>query len=268
MTAGLQLPGMEGLQEFGSNFMRLQQLFSQRESEALAPANAPANAPADVKSVEQAGSTPTLKKDKAATKPTVETPKGLASPMLDQHQFDHWNNDAFCGLATTVMMLQANGQDAGTSTRELNEYASQMYNKSAGGTSGSEMAKFLRSNGIKDSTFTTEGTTSRLVDSLESGQPVPFGVVKTIGEITRLEGGSSDRYTEKRVGDRHYRDFMKGGGSGHWVLVTRFEGKPEKPSAFYVNDPDLGGELKCTLAEITQMGGGAGNYWMVEQRSG
>jgi hypothetical protein len=77
MTAGLQLPGMEGLQEFGSNFMRLQQLFSQRESEALAPANAPANAPADVKSVEQAGSTPTLKKDKAATKPTVETPKGL-----------------------------------------------------------------------------------------------------------------------------------------------------------------------------------------------
>jgi hypothetical protein len=105
MTAGLQLPGMEGLQEFGSNFMRLQQLFSQRESEALAPANAPANAPADVKSVEQAGSTPTLKKDKAATKPAVETPKGLASPMLDQHQFDHWNSGAFCGLVMMVMMF-------------------------------------------------------------------------------------------------------------------------------------------------------------------
>ena len=92
---------------------------------------------------------------------------------------------------------------------------------------------------------------------------MPFGVVLTNGEITKLDGGKSTRYPSRRVGDRHYRKF---GESGHWVLVTRFEGKPEKPTAFYVNDPDLGGELRCTPSELESMGVASGQFWMVGQQ--
>ncbi len=181
---------------------------------------------------------------------------------MDQHEFDHQNSGAFCGLATMAMMLQANGKDAGTSHPELNEYARSIYTAGKG-TSGAAMAAYLRREGLDDSSFVTNGTRSRLVESLESGQPVPLGVVMCAGEVSRLKGGSSERYPHLEVGDRHHHKF---GASGHWVLVTRFEGKPEKPSAFYVNDPDLGGQLKVTPAELEQMASGEGQYWMVEQR--
>ena len=125
------------------------------------------------------------------------------------------------------------------------------------------MAGYLRKQGLKDSSFTTTGTTTQLVQSLQQGQTVPFGAVLTKGEVTKLEGGQSSRYPNRRVGDRHYRKF---GGSGHWVLVTRFEGKPEKPTAFYVNDPDLGGELRCTPSELKSMGVASGEFWMVGQQ--
>ena len=182
--------------------------------------------------------------------------------MLDQHQFNHWNSGAFCGLATMAMMLQANGKEAGTSTQDLNRYAAAMYTPGKG-TSGSLMANYLRDQGLEGSSFTTTGTTTRLVQSLQQGQTVPFGVVLTDGQVTKLEGGQSQRYPDRRVGDPHYHKF---GASGHWVLVTRFEGKPEKPTAFIVNDPDLGGELRCTPEQLESMGVANGNYWMVEQQ--
>lgn len=241
------LPGLSGLSmDWGSNLQRIQQIFGNgSQGQTAAPKGA------------VSGSSSTDKKAEATT------PKGLDAPMIDQHEFDHWNRGAFCGLATMAMMLQANGKNAGTSTADLNQYASAMYNKNAGGTSGRAMAAYLRKEGLKDSSFTTRGTTSRLVQSLQSGQTVPLGVVHTAGEVTKLEGGKSARYPNLKVGDRHFHKFQ---GSGHWLLVTRFEGKPEKPTSFYVNDPDLGGELRCTMAELDAMAAGSGQYWMVEQR--
>lgn len=47
------------------------------------------------------------------------------------------------------------------------------------------------------------------------------------------------------------------------MLVTGYEGKAEAPTAFLVNDPDLGGELRCTPEQIDNMGVGSGEFWMV-----
>jgi len=245
-TAIAGLPGLSGLvKEFGSNWERMQKLFGGHQQQA--PSTTPAIQQPSTGSTESS---------------VAPNPQGLDAPIVDQHQFNHWNKGNLCGLATMVMMLRANGKEAGTSTAELNDYASQMYIP-GNGTSGSHMAEYLRGQGLKDSSFTLSGTTTRLVQSLQEGQAVPFGVVLTDGEVTKLEGGQSQRYPGRRVGDRHYRKF---GGSGHWILVTRFEGKPEKPTAFYVNDPDLGGELRCTPGELEAMGDGSGDFWMVEQR--
>lgn len=247
------LSGVQGLMDWGSNLERIQALFGQgggdsaQSTRSEVPASA-TNTAVDVSTKEE--------KSTAA-------PRGLDAPMLDQNEFDHWNRGAFCGLATMAMMLQANGKNAGTAPADLEQYAGAIYNKSAGGTSGAAMAGYLREQGLENSSFTTKGTTSRLVSSLQAGQTVPFGVLHSAGEVTRLKGGQSARYRHLKVGDRHYHQFQ---GSGHWLLVTRFEGKPDKPTAFYVNDPDLGGELKCTLAELEAMADGDGNYWMVEQR--
>ncbi len=194
--------------------------------------------------------------DKAA-----QEKKGRDVPMVDQHQLPHERNWAFCGVATLIMMLRANGLRQGSARTDLNSLASRVYHTGVG-TSGADMAGVLRERGLKDSTYTTTGGTAKLLDSLDKGQPVPFGVTSVEGVVTKLEGGSSHRYTDRRVGDTHHRKF---GGSGHWVLVVRYEGAPDKPTAFYVNDPDLGGELRCTPAQLDRMGEGSGNYWMVHQ---
>ena len=245
--SGLQdLVNKQGIfSDWGSNFERIQQILrgGGQESQKAPP-----------KSSEPA---PTTSKARPTTKP-----QGRDAPMMDQHEFDHWRADVFCGLATTAMMLQANGLEGGTSRAELDAYAKEMYIP-GNGTAGSEMARYLRGAGLEDSQFVTNGSRSRLVKSLQTGQPVPLGVMMSQGEVTRLKGGSSERYPHLRVGDRHHKRFR---GGGHWVLVTRFEGKPDKPTAFYVNDPDVGGQLKVTPAELTKMAVAEGNYWMVEQQ--
>ena len=186
---------------------------------------------------------------------------GQGAPIIDQHELDHWNNGAFCGIATMIMMLQANDLTQGTSNGELNALSDRVYHPGQG-TSGAQMAGVLRERGLKDSTYTTTGSRQTLIQTLERGQTVPFGVLHSEGEITRLEGGSSQRYPHARVGEQHHHRF---GPSGHWVLVTRYEGKPEAPTAYRVNDPDLGGELRCTPAQLDAMGQGSGDYWMVHQ---
>ena len=210
--------------------------------------------------ISSAGETWTVA-NKAAEKAAKERRGGLDAPMLDQHEFNHWNNGAFCGLATMIMMMRANNISQGSGTSDLNALASQVYHPNQG-TSGAQMASVLRSRGLEDSSYTTTGTHSQLVASLDKGQTVPFGVMHCEGSITKLEGGSSQRYPSARVGDQHYKKF---GRSGHWLLVTRYEGKAEAPTAFIVNDPDLGGELRCTPSQLDAMGLGSGAYWMVHQ---
>lgn len=226
------------------------------QSRALVPTGA-VDANDLQKAIDSAGKVWTLanKAAKAASK------KGRDTPIVDQHELDHARNWAFCGVATLVMMLRANGIEQGTSHGDLNQLAGRVYHTGSG-TSGADMAGVLRERGLKDSTYTTTGTTSRLVASLDKGQPVPFGVMSVHGTVTRLEGGQSERYRHRKVGDTHQRQFP---GSGHWVIVTRYEGKAEQPTAYFVNDPDLGGELRCTPAQLDQMGMGSGSYWMVHQ---
>jgi hypothetical protein len=210
--------------------------------------------------IESAGQAWTVAR-KAAEKAAKEQRGGRDAPMIDQHEFNHAKSDVFCGIATMIMMLHSNGISQGSSKKDLSRLARQVYYPGKG-TSGAQMASVLRDRGLKDSTYTTTGTHSRLIESLDKGQTVPFGVMHSEGTITKLEGGSSARYKGARVGDAHYKRFR---GSGHWLLVTRYEGKAEAPTAFMVNDPDLGGELRCTPSQLDAMGQGSGAYWMVHQ---
>ena len=197
---------------------------------------------------------------RTAAEQAVKDRRGRPTEMMDQHQLPHWNNGAFCGIAVMIMMLRANGMEQGSSTADLDALARRVY-ISGKGTSGSAMSGVLRERGIQDSRFTTTGTQATLIQSLEKGQTVPFGVTSVEGTVTRLEGGSSHRYN-RRVGDPHQRKFR---GAGHWVLVTGYEGTPERPTAFFVNDPDLGGELRCTPMQISRMGEGSGSFYLVHQ---
>ena len=216
--------------------------------------------PSDLdKAIASAGQAWTLA-SRAADKAAAER-KGRDVPMVDQHQLPHERNWAFCGVATLIMMLRGNGIAQGSSNGDLDRLAGRVYHTGKG-TSGADMAGVLRERGLEDSTYTTTGDAATLLASLDKGQPVPFGVTSVEGVVTQLEGGSSQRYAERRVGDNHYRKY---GGSGHWVLVVRYEGTPEKPTAFYVNDPDLGGEIRCTPAQLDRMGEGSGDFWMVHQ---
>ena len=61
------------------------------------------------------------------------------------------------------------------------------------------------------------------------------------GTITKLEGARSATPASALVSGT-----TGPSGQRHWVLVTRFEGDAKDPKAFLVNDPDLGGELRCT----------------------
>lgn len=209
--------------------------------------------------IESAGKSWTLAKKAADA--AAKAGGGRGAPMVDQHQLPHERNWAFCGVATLIMMLRANGIAQGSSTADLNGLADRVYHTGVG-TSGADMAGVLRDRGLKDSTYTTTGTTGTLLESLDAGQPVPFGVTRVEGVVTKLEGGASQRYAHRRVGDTHSRAFP---GSGHWVLVVGYEGKAERPTAFVVNDPDLGGELRCTPAQLDRMGEGSGSFWMVHQ---
>ena len=185
------------------------------------------------------------------------------TPIVDQHRLNHERNWAFCGIASMLMVLEANGQNPSANTREeIQAWANGIY-VTGSGTSGSGMAQRLRENGIQDASFTSSGTTSQMVATLDKGQPVPLGVLHVEGTVVKLLEGRSKRYSNRRVGDSHYRDFSA--GSGHWVVVTGYEGEKENPTHFLVNDPDLGGTLRVSRAGLEAMGVGNGNMWAVHQ---
>ena len=196
--------------------------------------------------------------DKAAKK-AQENMSG--APMLDQWRFDHDRGPVFCGVATAIMMLQANGVDIGTSYSELNAVGNRMYWPSQG-TSGADMAAYLRERGLKGSSYTTQGNTQDVLETLQKGQVVPLGVLSSKGQVVALNEGGSANHPHTKVGDTHDRTF---GPSGHWVLVVGTEGDPNNPSAYLVNDPDLGGQVRVTPAELAKMAAGDGNFWMVHQ---
>ena len=189
--------------------------------------------------------------------------KAKNSQTVDQHRLPSSRNWAYCGVATSLMMLQANGKSNSKNVaQDMNTLAGEMYS-TGNGTDVDAMAASLRRRGLDKSTSTRNGTFAQLIASLDKGQPVPFGITHSTGTITSLNSKGSARYPQARKGDRHYKKF---GNSGHWVLIVGYQGSKEKPSHFVYNDPDLGGQITATTAEISSMGTGNGNFYQVYQK--
>ena len=107
--------------------------------------------------IESAGKAWTLAK-KAADK--ARAGSGRDAPLVDQHDFNHARSGVFCGLATMIMMLRANGINQGSTNADLNALASQVYTPGKG-SSGALMAKTMESKGIKDLDFSHHQTRGR-----------------------------------------------------------------------------------------------------------
>ena len=186
--------------------------------------------------------------------------KAKNSEVVEQHKLPSSRNWAYCGIATTMMMLKANGKNGNVG--EMNQLVSEMYH-SGDGTDVDGMASALRKRGLNKAQSTRSGTFTQLISTLKAGQPVPFGITHSTGTIVKMNSNKSKHYAHYRPGDRHYRKF---GSSGHWVLVVGFEGSAEKPTHFIINDPDLGGQLRATKSELESMGVGNGQFFQVYQK--
>ena len=53
----------------------------------------------------------------------------------------------------------------------------------------------------------------------------------------------------------------------HWTLVLVVTRRnQEAPTHFIINDPDLGGQVRATKAEVEKMGVGNGQFFQVYQQ--
>ena len=182
---------------------------------------------------------------------------------VDQHRLSSSRGWAYCGISTSLMMLYANGKaDKNNISADRDQLVSEMYIRGSG-TDVDQMAASLRKRGIEGSTSTREGTMTQLLDTLDAGQPVPFGIAHMTGTIVKINSAGSKNFPHKRVGDRHERGY---GATGHWVLVVGYEGSRENPTHFIINDPDLGGQVRATRSELETMGVGNGNFFQVYQK--
>ena len=180
---------------------------------------------------------------------------------VEQYKMPTGRTGAHCGIATALMLLQANGIGAMGSMDDANQLVSEMYIYKKG-TDVDLMAKSLRERGLDSAQSTREGTWGPLMTTLQKGQPVPFGVTHCVGEIVKMNSNSSKYFAHKRPGDRYSDDFP---GSGHWILVVGFEGTSENPTHFLYNDPHLGGQVRATKSELEKMGVGNGNFFQITQ---
>ncbi len=181
------------------------------------------------------------------------------APLIDQHRMDHERAGAFCGIATLMMTLQANGKSANPRSREeLDQFSRGIYSPGQG-SSGTAMAARMQQKGLSGAAFTTGGNVSTLNAQLAEGKTVPMGVVSLSGIVAELPRPSA-RYPGLRVGDHHSHRF---GNSGHWVAVVGMEGDPRKPSWYYVNDPDTGARLKMSPTELKTSADAQSGVWMI-----
>jgi hypothetical protein len=180
------------------------------------------------------------------------------SETVEQYKLPTNRTWAHCGIATSMMLLQANGKG---DMADANQLVSEMY-ISGNGTDVDLMAKAMRKRGLETAESTRNGTLSQLMETLKAGHPIPFGITHSVGDVVKMNKASSKHYANYKPGDRHYRKF---GAAGHWVLVVGFEGAPEKPTHFLFNDPDVGGQLRATKSELEQMGVGNGQFFQITQ---
>jgi|GEM_PF-6480811 len=184
---------------------------------------------------------------------------GGKAPIIDQYDLDHPYADGFCGIATMMMTLQANGIKANPrSQRELSAFSSGVYTRGQG-SSGDAMAGRMRDQGLNNAAFTTGGRFEQVVAQLAAGKPVPMGWVAMTGTVVKLPK-ASNRYPHLRVGSRHAHTY---GQSGHWSPIVGFEGDAKNPSHFLVNDSDSGAQLKMTRAEVLENADAKSGLWMI-----
>jgi|GEM_PF-3025948 len=214
-----------------------------------------ANKAKEEKSQTANGETPSTDKNTAAAG-ALSTAQN--SETVEQYKLPTNKTWAHCGIATSMMLLQANGKG---DMADANQLVSEMYISGKGSDVGL-MAEAMRKRGLKTAEGTRNGTWGPLMDTLKSGQPVPFGITHSVGDVVKMNKASSKHYANYKPGDRHYRKF---GESGHWVLVVGFEGSPEKPTHFLFNDPDVGGQIRATKSELEQMGVGNGQFFQITQ---
>lgn len=185
------------------------------------------------------------------------------SETIEQHRLPTSRGWAYCGIATSMMLLHANGKgNPDQRQAEMNALVSEMYIPGKG-SSVTEMAKSMRKRGLDKAKGTTSGTFAQLIRTLDSGQPVPFGIAHVKGTVVKMNKSVPSKYNSHlKPGASYQRKF---GVSGHWVLVVGYEGTPENPTHFIYNDPDLGGQLKSNKADFERMGVGNGQFFQVYQ---
>ena len=201
------------------------------------------------------------------SRPSTAAPEGSAASAaqsaetVDQHRLNHPRRGAYCGVATLMMLFQANGKSGASQTQEMNQIASRIYIKDRG-SDVDLMGRLMRERGFNSAQSTRTGGMEELLNTLDKGQPVPFGVMRTDGVIIKLNSNGSKNYPYAKVGDFHQRAF---GRAGHWVLVTGYEGPRENPTHFILNDPDLGGQVRSTRQQLTRMGIREGRFYQITQ---
>jgi hypothetical protein len=159
-----------------------------------------------------------------------------------------------------MMVLQSQGQSSPPTRANLDAISREMYIPGQG-TSGAAMARYLTQKGLP-SNYTTAGRTSDLVASLQQGRPVPLGVIDFGGNVQKLDSPSA-RYPSLREGQDYSHRY---GASGHWVVVTGFQGPANNPTHFIANDPDTGATVRLSRAQLERHAGGNGSMWMVTAR--
>ena len=187
----------------------------------------------------------------------LSTPQN-AAPIIDQHRMNHEWNDGFCGLATVITTLEANGKGEWNihDRNTMDQLQRQMYTRGAG-SSGALMASYMRKMGEENASFTTGGSVSLIMSTLSRGEPVPVGFASISGQVMKTPQPSK-RYGN--LGARHSRTY---GISGHWATVVGFEGPASNPSHFLVNDPDTGAQLKLTRSELERHTDARNGIWMI-----
>jgi hypothetical protein len=170
-----------------------------------------------------------------------------ATPMIDQHSMNSVYSYGYCGVASTLMTIaRARGgiiPIAIGNNEQLEDYADQMYILGVGSDAGL-MAAAMRRAGVPAEEV-AGASVADIVQTLQAGQSVPLGVDRLKGTITK--DVYSTRYKQLKADKFHIGTYPD---SGHWVVVTGFEGPPNNPTFFTVNDPDSGAVLRLSRDEL------------------
>ena len=172
------------------------------------------------------------------------------APIIDQHRMNSAFKGGYCGIATLLSTLQANGIDPGVNINnraQLDAYAEDMYVPGKG-VVPAKVAARMRESGLENARFSMEGSVQSVAAQVAAGKPMPVGFASMGGQIADLPQ-KSKRYGHLQEGSQHFHQY---GEAGHWATVVGVEGDPKNPTHFLVNDSDTGAQIRMTTAEFEQ----------------